>query len=159
MLPLQLAIGPFNWFVMPIPLNLSLIPRCLLLQRLNSNLLVSLLLIAATGCSLEPRVPERPETSTAVFEVGAEVATITRDEFDIPHIQAKDEKSLMAAWGYVHGMDRMWQMDFMHRLALGMSAEVYGQKTLKTDFFVRLIGLAQKAKKVTAIRNRDLRYY
>jgi len=80
---------------------------------------------------------------------GEEVATITRDTNGIPHIRALDEKKLMAGWGYVHGMDRMWQMDFMHRLALGMSAEVYGQRSLKTDFFVRLIGLAEKAKSIT----------
>ncbi len=119
------------------------------MQRLNSKFLVSVLLIGTTACSLEPRIPDRPETSTALYEAGAEVATITRDEFDIPHIQANNEKNLMTAWGYVHGMDRLWQMDFMHRLALGMSAEVYGEKTLKTDFFVRLIGLAQKAKEIT----------
>ena len=117
------------------------------MQRLNSKFLVSVLLIGTTACSLEPRIPERPETSTALYEAGAEVATITRDEFDIPHIQANNEKNLMTAWGYVHGMDRLWQMDFMHRLALGMSAEVYGQKTLKTDFFCSLNRARPKGEK------------
>ena len=119
------------------------------MQQLKSNLFLSFLLLIITACSFEPRTPERPNTSTALIKAGTDVATITRDKFDIPHIEAKDQKSLMAAWGYVHGMDRLWQMDFMHRLSLGMSAEVYGQKTLKTDFFVRLIGLSQKAKKIT----------
>ena len=119
MLLLQRVTGPFNWFAMPIPLNLSLIPRCLLLQRLISKFLLSFLLLGTTACSLEPRIPDRPETSTAVYEVGTEIATITRDEFNIAHIQAKDEKSLMAAWGYVHGMDRLWQMDFYAPLGIG----------------------------------------
>ena len=150
MLPVQRAYEPFNWFAMQPLSNLSLIPRCLLLLPSISKFLVSILLLAVAGCSFEPRIPDRPETPVSLLPTGSEVATITRDEFDIPHIQASDEYKLMAAWGYVHGMDRLWQMDFMHRLALGMSAEVYGQKTLKTDFFVRLIGLSQKAKEVTA---------
>ena len=117
-------------------------------MELNSNVFVALLIFLVAGCSLEPRTPKRPETPTSLLQSGEQGAVITRDNFDVPHIRAADEKNLMAAWGYVHGKDRLWQMDFMHRLALGISAESYGRSTLKTDFFVRLIGLAAKAKSV-----------
>lgn len=118
------------------------------MTELNSNIFVTLLIFLVAGCSLEPRTPKRPQAPTALLQSGEQGALITRDNYDIPHIRAADEKNLMAAWGYVHGKDRLWQMDFMHRLALGISAESYGRRTLKTDFFVRLIGLAAKAKTV-----------
>ncbi|MBT6177362.1 MAG: penicillin acylase family protein [Deltaproteobacteria bacterium] len=117
-------------------------------MEFNSKSLVVLLALATAACSLDARTPKRPETPTSLLKVGEQGAVITRDNFDVSHIRANGEKNLMAAWGYVHGKDRLWQMDFMHRLALGMSAESYGEKTLKTDFFVRLMGLAAKAKSV-----------
>ena len=99
--PHRQATEPFSWFATQVSLNLNLTPRCLLLQVLNSKLFVLVIPMMASACSLEPRTPDRPSTPLTLVEAGTEVATIIRDEFDVPHIRAADEKQLMAAWGYI----------------------------------------------------------
>ena len=50
--------------------------------------------------------------------------SIYRDEYGIPHIDARDEHDAMVAVGYVHAQDRLWQMDMMRRTAEGRLADV-----------------------------------
>lgn len=109
-----------------------------------SLFLASSLTLAA--CSFDARIPHRPETPLSVLPKKEKVAEIRWDVNGVAHIRAANREKLLAAWGYVHGTERLWQMDYLHRLGLGMSAEIYGPGTLKTDFFLRLLGLDQKAK-------------
>ncbi len=74
---------------------------------------------------------------------------ITRDAWDIPHIQADSDPAGFYCWGYTQASDRTWQMDFLRRTAYGKMAEVYGFAYVKQDFFFRLLDIASVAKRLT----------
>ena len=71
---------------------------------------------------------------------------IWQDEQKISHILASQEHSGMACLGYLHGRDRTWQMDFFRKIVQGRKSEVIGYEGLKSDFFLRLLGLAERAE-------------
>gem|GEM_PF-2561113 len=74
---------------------------------------------------------------------------ITRDTWDVPHIQADSDPAGFYCWGYTQAADRVWQMDFLRRTAYGKMAEVYGFSYVRQDFFFRLLDIASVAKRLT----------
>ena len=67
---------------------------------------------------------------------------ILRDALGVPHCYADDEHAAFRAQGWVHAIDRLWQMEHDRRRALGRLSEVVGAKTLASDLFHRRMGLA-----------------
>jgi penicillin amidase len=65
----------------------------------------------------------------------------------IPHIIANNEQDLFFAIGYYQAKDRLWQMDIMRRAAEGRLSEVFGEKTLNQDLFLRSLEMGKLAKK------------
>src|SRR5689334_3455041 len=59
-------------------------------------------------------------------------ATVVRDSSGITHITAATRHDLFMAQGYVHAQDRLFQMDFVRRLASGRLAEVAGPGAVET---------------------------
>ena len=83
-----------------------------------------------------------PETSgTLTLEGLHAVVDVTRDEFGVPRIAARNEHDLMVALGYVHAQDRLWQMDMARRAAEGRLSELFGKRTLDFDRMFRIAGL------------------
>ena len=76
--------------------------------------------------------------------------TIYYDEWGVPHIYAKTKTDLYFAMGYVQAKDRLFQMDFQHRLMYGELSEVVGSATLDLDREFRFLGIAQLAEKSMA---------
>lgn len=72
---------------------------------------------------------------------------VYRDEYGIPHIYAQNRKDLMFGVGFVTAQDRLWQMDLLRRAATGRLAEILGENVLRTDLFMRTIGLERTAKR------------
>lgn len=73
---------------------------------------------------------------------------IIRDPYGVPHIRASNEHDLMAAIGYVHAQDRLWQMDMLRRAGEGRLSEVFGTPTVEMDKLFRTIGLRSIAEKM-----------
>ena len=71
---------------------------------------------------------------------------IVCDGNGVPHIFAEDPNDAYFALGYMHARDRLWQMEFMRRLGAGRLAEVLGEPALKTDRFIRTLGLYRLAE-------------
>jgi len=71
---------------------------------------------------------------------------VYRDSWGIPYIYAQNDHDLFFAQGYVHAQDRLWQMDFHRRIGHGRLSEIFGQTTIKTDRFLRTIGLSRAAR-------------
>jgi penicillin amidase len=71
---------------------------------------------------------------------------ITFDQSDIPHIEAKSSTDALFSLGYLHARERGWQLDFNRRLASGSLSEIFGEKTLKIDQFIRTIGIRNAAR-------------
>lgn len=65
----------------------------------------------------------------------------------MPHIFARSAKDAYYIQGYVHGMMRLWQMDFASRAAEGRISELIGPKALEFDKNKRRKGLKESALK------------
>ncbi|HEY4003004.1 MAG TPA: penicillin acylase family protein [Candidatus Xenobia bacterium] len=64
---------------------------------------------------------------------------ITFDDARIPHIVATCAEDLFFGQGYVHAMERMWQLEFMRRVSEGRLAETFGNLPVNwKDLSVRL---------------------
>ncbi len=73
-------------------------------------------------------------------------ATIRRDRWGIAHIEAPTAQAVFAAQGWVAADDRIWQMEWDRRRALGRWAEVVGMAGAREDAFLRRLGLARIAQ-------------
>lgn len=72
--------------------------------------------------------------------------TVRRDARGIPYIEAKNDADLYFAQGYVTASDRLWQMDLLRRVALGETAEIFGEKALEQDKQFRRFGFGRIVK-------------
>ncbi len=83
---------------------------------------------------------------------------IRRREVDgIPTISAENEHDAFFGLGWVHAEDRLWQMDFQRRVALGRLSEVLGPRTLEIDKLMRTLGLMRAAEASLAQMSPELR--
>ena len=71
---------------------------------------------------------------------------IRRDRYGVPHIKAQTEHDTYVALGYVHAQDRLWQMDFLRRLGAGRLSEILGDSTVRSDRYMRTLGLYRLAQ-------------
>jgi penicillin amidase len=71
--------------------------------------------------------------------------TISRDAAGIPHIVAANAHDLFLAQGFVHAQDRLWAMESGRRAAHGTLSEVIGERGLKNDTLMRILGLTEAA--------------
>ena len=81
--------------------------------------------------------------------VGAAVE-IQRDAGGLPHIYAQNESDLFVGYGYAMAQDRLFQMDYLRRRALGRLAEILGPEAFDYDVLVRTVGLHRFAADETA---------
>jgi penicillin amidase len=93
----------------------------------------------------------------SVFESGAKATAFTLqglkghveiqvDTDQVKHIFADNDQDLYFAQGWVLASDRLWQMEFITRVASGRLSEVVGRKGLEVDKFFIKMGLPQAAK-------------
>lgn len=73
-------------------------------------------------------------------------ASITRDDSGIPHITARSGHDAYFAMGWIHAQDRLWQMELQRRIGAGRLAEIVGEAGLKSDRFMRTVGLYRLAQ-------------
>ncbi len=74
--------------------------------------------------------------------------TATYDALGIPHQETKSVDELYYCFGFHHGADRAWQMDFFRRAVSGTNAEVLGHKHLKSDLMMRLLDIPELAARI-----------
>lgn len=72
--------------------------------------------------------------------------SISRNEWGIPTITAKNRTDLFFGQGFVHAQDRLWQMELNRRAAHGTLSELFGRLTLQSDRLSRTLGFGQLAK-------------
>lgn len=77
------------------------------------------------------------------------------DPQGIPHMRATTEMDGFACMGYLHGRNRIWQMDYFRKTMQGRKAEFYGKDSIQSDFVLRLLGLQEKAQSLYAEMNDD----
>ena len=77
---------------------------------------------------LADRVPSSQGVRTSSAD-----AEILRDKWGIPHIYAERDEDLFFGYGYAMAQDRLWQLDYLRRKAMGRLSEVLGPSALETD--------------------------
>jgi penicillin G amidase len=86
---------------------------------------------------------------------------ITFDAKGIPQVWAKTDADAFFAIGWLHGSERLFQMELVRRLARGELSEVFGEAAYETDAFQRKIGFARQvdvSKLTPAARQAVQRY-
>ena len=88
-----------------------------------------------------------PQTSGTLHVAGADATiTVVRDHYGLPHITAGDAHDLFFGQGYVTAQDRLWQMEFNRRVAVGRLAEILGPSVTADDEYLRTLGLGRTAQ-------------
>lgn len=77
-----------------------------------------------------------------------EQATLYRDEWGVPHIQADNFFAMAFAFGYAQADDHIERMLFAYRVACGRAAEVYGEEYANSDQFALQLGHLEAAQSV-----------
>lgn len=68
----------------------------------------------------------------------------------IPHIYGSTEEDTYKALGYIHAMERLWQMDLLRHVGSGRLSELFGPDMIKNDKFLRTMGISQYARESAA---------
>lgn len=103
--------------------------------------------LAGVGALAALRRP-LPRTSGTLPLPGLSASVqVIRDRWGVPHVYAATSSDLFMAQGYVHAQDRLWQMEFQRRAALGHLAELFGSIALDSDRFVRVLGFGRVAQR------------
>lgn len=90
-----------------------------------------------------------PRTEGTLAIAGlADPVDITRDEYGVPTIEARNDHDLMFALGYAHAQDRLWQMDITRRVGQGRLSELLGDVTVPFDRMFRIVGIRRIAEEV-----------
>ena len=71
---------------------------------------------------------------------------IVRDAWGIPHIFAGSDEDLFFGFGWAMAQDRLWQLDYLRRKALGRLAEILGPEAVEQDLLVRTVGIHRIAE-------------
>ena len=72
---------------------------------------------------------------------------LERKDHGIPKIKSADDKNLFFGYGMVLAHDRLFQLDFLRRKAIGSLSEVMGKKTLDIDIVAKTMDFVSIAKK------------
>ena len=75
-----------------------------------------------------------------------EAVSIKKDQWGIPHIEAKNQHDALFAYGYTIAKDRLFQMDLQRRLARGELSEILGEDLVDIDKMFRTYLISNKAK-------------
>ena len=75
-------------------------------------------------------------------------AEVVFDSYGVPHITCSNEEDLFFTLGYIHAQDRLWQMDFVRRIAEGRLSEILGKDVLEYDKLFRTVGIGRFAYKL-----------
>ena len=101
-----------------------------------------------------------PDLRGARMHAGAGQVEILRDALGTPHIYADSDGDLFFGYGFAMGQDRLWQLDYLRRKAVGRLSEVLGPDGLETDVIARTVGLnrlaAEEVDRIPAATRRRL---
>ena len=78
--------------------------------------------------------------------LGSEV-TIEWEQRGVPHIFAASDSDAVKVLGNVVARDRLFQIDFVTRVAAGRLSELFGSETIRQDKFLRETGMEWGAQK------------
>lgn len=81
--------------------------------------------------------------------------SIQVDEDGIQHVFAQEDEDLYFAQGWIHAAERLWQMEFLTRLAEGRLSELVGRRALEFDRMFLRMGIPEAAKESAELMLQD----
>src|SRR3954471_7432636 len=75
---------------------------------------------------------------------------IVRDRTGTPHVYAETARDLFVGYGFAMAQDRLWQIDYYRRRALGRVSEIVGPSAVALDKRHRLLGFGLLADQEVA---------
>ena len=110
-------------------------------------LLVLLVLLVAGGVVNVSALRSLPQLDGQLPLKGLSAdVQVSRDAFDVTHIEAASALDAWRAIGFIHAQERGWQLEFNRRLMRGELSEILGAATLDTDKLMRTLGIMQAAR-------------
>ena len=109
--------------------------------------LITLVVGLALAAGLNAQSVSMPALSAPV--------TVHTDANGIPTIVGDTENDVNYVRGFLHARDRLFQMDYLRRLASGTLAELLGQAALSSDVELRTLGLRRGALETWQQLNAD----
>ena len=101
--------------------------------------------ISAGAYGLLTQTVASPNGQASVSGLGNDVK-IVRDAHSIPHIEAESRSDVLHALGWVHASERMWQMEVLRMAGQGRLSEMFGEKTVSSDLFLKTLDIADAAQ-------------
>ena len=112
-------------------------------------LVISLPPILILSNSILKTLPSYSETKKLNSAYGEII--ISRSGKAIPDIEATCIEDTFFALGYVHAMDRLWQMDILRRTAEGTLSEVLGNSYINKDIFSRNLRFRSNTQRLSSL--------
>jgi penicillin amidase len=72
---------------------------------------------------------------------------IAWDTWGVPHVEGGSSRDVFVGLGYAMAQERLWQLDYMRRLARGELAAVAGTSAVQSDRTMRVLGLGRTAER------------
>ncbi|GAA0258021.1 penicillin acylase family protein [Cryptosporangium japonicum] len=119
------------------------------LRRIGLSLLVVLVVgaSAAGGAVYFTIRASLPDYTGTVRVPGLDAdVQVYRDAQGIPQVYARNADDLFRAEGYLHAVDRFWEMDFRRHVTAGRLAELFGPSQVATDKYIRTMGWRRVAE-------------
>ncbi|MGB7286706.1 MAG: penicillin acylase family protein [Salaquimonas sp.] len=117
---------------------------------LGAGMIASALMLGGFGLLKQTVAPYNGKAQLA--GLSSNVAVV-RDRHGIPHIEAENRLDVVRALGWVHASERIWQMEVLRMAGQGRLSEMFGEKTVSSDRFLRTINIPDSAQKsVTVLR-------
>lgn len=73
---------------------------------------------------------------------------IYKNQYGISHIVGDEDLDAFFGFGFTQASDRLWQMDYLRRLALGELSEIFGKETIQVDQFFRSLEISTISKRI-----------
>lgn len=121
------------------------------------GLVFAVVVVASVGGAivLQSTVPDY-DGRDRITDLGGSV-TVIRDANAVPHIFADTTLDAYRALGYLHAQDRFFQMEMVRRVGTGRLSELIGAGGLRTDRFMRTLGIGRLADAAVAAMSRETR--
>jgi len=93
------------------------------------------------------QAPPKADSTTLEFPGLSAPVTVIRDRRHVPHVYADSDRDAVIAMGYLTARDRLFQLDFLPRVASGRLADAVGPQAVSSDRFLRRTGMEWGAQK------------
>ncbi len=125
-----------------------------MIRKIFTGLLLLILVVAGGGYLYLDSSLQEVDGTVKVSGLDGEIE-ILRDKQGVPHISGKSLKDALFGLGYAHVQDRLWQMEMNRRIGAGRLSEIFGDKGLGTDKFLRALDVYGHAERTFANLNEE----